>query len=431
MCVRARARVVPGRRDVDMTMAEDGTGTITVVATADAESFAAVPTIADELALDDVIAAGWTVDGPTATPDGGLTITISHPFTSAEEATNLLNSIGPPFNQMSVHAHDGEQRHDQHAERAARAVERVRVVRRRRPDRRGRVGAVRRPDRGERRHTGDVDERHDCGRRCPARSSPTRRTATIARRRHARVGRADGRHDRRAAGAQSQQSPANNAWWARPLSIVALVALIAWVVFMTLFIGYVACARSRRSRRYRKRPRPPTPPVLISLDPRLRQDFWRPGRAFLVANVDSVWEAEGMGTSPEPRRDHPGRLPLRRDVSVRLSDGEVDPRRAGPERARDLLEVLQPGGGQPGRGQEASVGTGVVVRLVDDAHRRAAAAVEHGRPRPLVRTSGPGAPRGRPQAARPRRRPAPAGRDSGSTPRSSTRRSPTRPRATR
>jgi len=56
--------------------------------------------------------------------------------------------------------------------------------------------------------------------------------------------------------AQSQQAPANNAWWARPVSIVALVALIAWVVIMTCFIGYVAWARSRRSRRYRKRPHP-------------------------------------------------------------------------------------------------------------------------------------------------------------------------------
>jgi len=58
--------------------------------------------------------------------------------------------------------------------------------------------------------------------------------------------------------AQSLQAPANNAWWARPLSITALVVLVAWVVFMIFFIGYVAWARSRRSRRYRQshRPRP-------------------------------------------------------------------------------------------------------------------------------------------------------------------------------
>ena len=83
-------------------MADDGTGTITVVATADAAVVAAVPTLASELALDDVVAAGWELQGPTATADGGLTLTISHSFTSPDEATNLLNSIGPPFNQMSV-----------------------------------------------------------------------------------------------------------------------------------------------------------------------------------------------------------------------------------------------------------------------------------------------------------------------------------------
>jgi len=88
--------------DVDLSMADDGTGTITVVATADAAVVAAVPTLASELALDDVVAAGWELQGPTATADGGLTMTISHSFTSPDEATNLLNSIGPPFNQMSV-----------------------------------------------------------------------------------------------------------------------------------------------------------------------------------------------------------------------------------------------------------------------------------------------------------------------------------------
>jgi hypothetical protein len=88
--------------NVDMTVEPDGTGTITLVATADAEVVAAVPTLAAELATDDIVAAGWTIDGPTALPDGGLTITLSHDFTSDAEATNLLNSLGPPFNQMAV-----------------------------------------------------------------------------------------------------------------------------------------------------------------------------------------------------------------------------------------------------------------------------------------------------------------------------------------
>ena len=43
------------------------------------------------------MAAGWTVDGPTATDAGGLTITLRHAVSSAEEASNLLASLGPPF----------------------------------------------------------------------------------------------------------------------------------------------------------------------------------------------------------------------------------------------------------------------------------------------------------------------------------------------
>ena len=86
---------------VDMTVDPDGTGTIIVVATADAELVEQVPTIADDLALEDAIAAGWTVDGPTATASGGLTVTLTHNFFSDQEASNLLASLGPPFNQMS------------------------------------------------------------------------------------------------------------------------------------------------------------------------------------------------------------------------------------------------------------------------------------------------------------------------------------------
>jgi hypothetical protein len=59
--------------------------------------------------------------------------------------------------------------------------------------------------------------------------------------------------------ALSVQSPGDDRWWARPLSVLALVALIAWVAFMTLFIGYVAIARWQRSRRRKRRP-PATPP---------------------------------------------------------------------------------------------------------------------------------------------------------------------------
>jgi DNA-binding transcriptional LysR family regulator len=63
------------------------------------------------------------------------------------------------------------------------------------------------------------------------------------------------------------------------------------------------------------------------------------------------------------------RLPLRHHVPLRLPDLTVDPRSAGPDRARGALALLQPRGDQPGRGKEAPLGAGVVLRLVDDADR--------------------------------------------------------------
>ena len=55
-------------------MDRDGAGTITVTATADAELVAQAPGLADDLHFDDLVAAGWAVDGPTPTDDGGLEV---------------------------------------------------------------------------------------------------------------------------------------------------------------------------------------------------------------------------------------------------------------------------------------------------------------------------------------------------------------------
>jgi hypothetical protein len=75
----------------------DGTGEVTVTATADADVVTQAPGLAAHLRFDDATAAGWTVEGATETEDGGLTVTLRHPAASAEEATNLLASLGPPF----------------------------------------------------------------------------------------------------------------------------------------------------------------------------------------------------------------------------------------------------------------------------------------------------------------------------------------------
>jgi hypothetical protein len=257
---------------VDMAMEPDGTGTITVVATADADIVSAVPTIADELALDDVVAAGWIVEGPTATPDGGLTITITHPFTSAEDATNLLNSVGPPFNQMSV----------------SRATVNSTTT--------TKLGGLLGLSNGFAAFADDdlvtavgslpFAEQIEASGATPESSLDITIRASlpgviVTDETNGKVGgaprgQAGGTASGTASGTAidwvvpldgsiselrgvSEQAPANNAWWARPLSIASLVALVGWVVFMVVFIGYVTWARSQRARRYRRRPRPAGP----------------------------------------------------------------------------------------------------------------------------------------------------------------------------
>lgn len=92
--VLAACRVDVG---VVVVLGADGTGELTVTATADAEVVQQAPGLAADLRFDDAVAAGWVVEGPTATDDGGLTVVLRHPVTSAEDATNLLAGLGPPF----------------------------------------------------------------------------------------------------------------------------------------------------------------------------------------------------------------------------------------------------------------------------------------------------------------------------------------------
>jgi hypothetical protein len=236
---------------VDMVVEPDGTGTITLVATADAEVVDAVPTLAAELATDDIVAAGWTIDGPTVLPDGGVTITLSHGFESDVEATNLLNSIGPPFNEMAM-------------DRNTIGDDTTTTL----------TGLLGLPDGFE--SFADEDLIAAVG-SVPfavqiAASGATPESSIFATMRAALPGQIDADETNGAQlgdnrlewnvptdgtildlRATAVQSPGDDRWWARPLSILALAALVAWVLFMTVFIGYVIWARWQRTRR---RPRP-------------------------------------------------------------------------------------------------------------------------------------------------------------------------------
>ena len=87
---------------VDVTIGPDGTGAVAVTAVADAEVVQQAPGLAADLRFDDAKAAGWAVEGPTPTPEGGLRVVLTHPVTSAADATNVLNSLGPPFVGMQL-----------------------------------------------------------------------------------------------------------------------------------------------------------------------------------------------------------------------------------------------------------------------------------------------------------------------------------------
>ena len=96
---------------VHVQVAADGSGTVTLTAIADAEVVAQAAGLAEDLRFDDVVAAGWTVEGPTATDDGGLRVRITHEFATVAEATALLrsiNGVGGPLQNITVTQTDSD-----------------------------------------------------------------------------------------------------------------------------------------------------------------------------------------------------------------------------------------------------------------------------------------------------------------------------------
>ncbi len=238
----------------DVVVNPDGTGTVTVTAEADAALVSEVPTITDDLVLDDIAAAGWTIEGPTATPDGGLLLVLSHPFEGKDEATNLLRSLGPPFNDPTIgRGQDGDS-----ATNIARANLGL-------PD-----GFASFADDDLVSAAGGVPfaARIEESGADPASSFSAVLNVTLPGELVDAETNAEVLDDGTLrwtvpvdgsileASARSEQEPSAGGQWARPVATVALIALIAWVGFMTLFIVYVAVARWRRSRRYRRRALP-------------------------------------------------------------------------------------------------------------------------------------------------------------------------------
>lgn len=81
---------------IDVKMAADGSGTITVTATADSDIVTQAPNLVEDMRLDDIKAAGWSVQGPAKTPSGGLEIVLTHPFTTPKQAMAILADLNGP-----------------------------------------------------------------------------------------------------------------------------------------------------------------------------------------------------------------------------------------------------------------------------------------------------------------------------------------------
>lgn len=96
---------------VDVVMAPDGTGTVTVEAVADPDLVQRVPGLLDDLRLDDAVDNGWTVEGPTLVQGGGASVVLTRPFSSADDLANVLSSIGPPLTRMAAARTVGEDGH--------------------------------------------------------------------------------------------------------------------------------------------------------------------------------------------------------------------------------------------------------------------------------------------------------------------------------
>jgi hypothetical protein len=90
---------------VGIDVRPDGSGTVRVEVVADAELVAREPGLGGDLRLDDLRAAGWTVDGPAATATGGLRLALAHPFADVTQANALLASLaggGGPLRDLHL-----------------------------------------------------------------------------------------------------------------------------------------------------------------------------------------------------------------------------------------------------------------------------------------------------------------------------------------
>lgn len=78
---------------ISLKVNPNGSGTVTVIITADKEIVAKTKSLETDLRTDDLKAAGWKVGKLVSLKDGGLSLTVAHDFRTPSEATAVLAQI--------------------------------------------------------------------------------------------------------------------------------------------------------------------------------------------------------------------------------------------------------------------------------------------------------------------------------------------------
>jgi len=78
---------------VDIAVADNGSGVVTLTVVADAEAVSLVPDAPNALRLDDLSKAGWAVEGPTVASSGGVTVSATKRFESADLLPGVISEI--------------------------------------------------------------------------------------------------------------------------------------------------------------------------------------------------------------------------------------------------------------------------------------------------------------------------------------------------
>lgn len=85
---------------VTLDVRPNGSGDLTVTATADPALVAAVPDLAEQLELDDAVAAGWLVEGPSRTDAGGLRVRLSRRLDTIDDIVAALDDLSAEFGPL-------------------------------------------------------------------------------------------------------------------------------------------------------------------------------------------------------------------------------------------------------------------------------------------------------------------------------------------